>query len=101
MAARLELQALLVDLLGSSNVYFQPTSNHRLSYPCILYSIDGRPTEHADGAPYVYRVRYQVTYIGDDPDTDVPKKIAMLPMCSFDRTYTTNNLIHEVFNLFF
>jgi hypothetical protein len=101
MAERLELQTKLVELLGSDNVYFQPTSAHRLSYPCIVYSTDDRPVKRADNAVHVYSVRYQVTFISQDPDSDIPKKLALLPLCSFERTYTQENLIHEVFNLFF
>jgi hypothetical protein len=101
MAPRLELQALLVDLLESDNVHFQPPPTLLLSYPCILYRIDERQVQHADDRPYTHAVRYQVTHITRDPDSPTPEKIMMLPSCSFERAFTTENLYHEVFNLFF
>ena len=42
-----------------------------------------------------------ITFIGQDPDSGVPDKIAELPMCSFSRHYATSNLNHDVFTLFF
>lgn len=101
MAQRLELQALLVSLLGSSNVYFQPPPNIRMQYPCILYKRDYMAITYSDNKPYKHKKRYQVTYVDANPDSDVPDKLAALPLCAFDRMYTADNLNHDVFNLFF
>jgi hypothetical protein len=35
------------------------------------------------------------------PDSDLPHKIASLPKCSFDRHFVSDNLNHDVFNLYF
>ena len=101
MAPRQELQDLLVDLLGSDAVYFQPPTNVVLTYPCIVYKRDRAVTDFADNAPYAHRLRYQVTIIDRDPDSAIPGKIALLPLCLFDRFYTAENLNHDVFNIFF
>jgi hypothetical protein len=101
MAPRADLQAILEALLGSRNVYFQPPPTLQMKYPCIVYSRDSAVTNHADNNPYTYRKRYQVTAIGQDPDSDIPDKIAALPYCTFSRFYTADNLNHDVFNLFF
>lgn len=101
MAPRLELQALLVNILGSSNVYFQPPPSIQMQYPCIVYNRDYAATEFADDKPYMHRKRYQVTYISDDPDSEIPAKIAALPLCIFDRFYTADILNHDVYKLFF
>lgn len=101
MAPRLQLQAQLVTILGSSNVYFQPPSNLRMEYPCIVYRRDSATTEHADNKPYSYKKRYIVTHIARNPDSDIPEKIAELPTCVFDRFYTADNLNHDVYKLFF
>lgn len=45
--------------------------------------------------------RYQVTVIYRNPDSEIPSKIALLPMCSHERHYTKENLNHDVFNLYF
>jgi hypothetical protein len=101
MPSRLELQSLLLDLLGSSNVYFQPPSNVQMQYPAIVYKRDDIRTEFADNKPYKHKKRYQVTVMDRDPDSDIHEKVAALPLCSYDRSYTADNLNHDVFNLFF
>ena len=35
--SRLELHALLVELLGSTNVYYEPPETLKMSYPAIRY----------------------------------------------------------------
>jgi hypothetical protein len=101
MAQRLELQALLVTLLGSNNVYFQPPPTVKMQYPCIVYHRDSLNTNFADNTPYMYDTRYQVTVIDLNPDSDIHRKVAALPMCTYDRFYTADNLNHDVYNLFF
>lgn len=98
---RLELQTILKDILGSDNVYFQPPNGLQIKYPCIVYSRDDAKTEFANDKPYTYTKRYQVTVIDKNPDSDIPDKVALLPMCSFNRFFTADNLNHDVFTLFF
>lgn len=101
MAPRLDLQVLLVDLLGSSNVYFQPPPSVKMQYPCIVYKRDYEATEFAGDKPYAQRKRYQVTVIDPNPDSDIPSKVGALPLCVFDRHYTADNLNHDSYKLFF
>lgn len=101
MAPRSDLQTLLIDILGSGNVYFQPPPTVKMLYPCIVYRRDSAKVNFAGDRPYKYMTRYQVTVIDRDPDSDIPAKIAALPMCIFDRFYTADNLNHDVFKLFF
>lgn len=101
MALRPELQTLLVDILGSDNVYFQPPPTIKMTYPCIVYRRDYAETVFAENLPYKITKRYQVTVIDPNPDSDIPMKIAKLPMCVFDRFFTSDNLNHDVYNLFF
>jgi hypothetical protein len=101
MAPRLELQALLRSVLGSDNVYFQPPPTVTMQYPCIVYSRDDRDTRHANNQPYAHRIGYQVTVIDRNPDSLIPDKVADLPFCEFQRTYTADNLNHDVYKLFF
>lgn len=101
MAQRLELQDILVGILGTSHVYFQPPPNISMEYPCIVYRRDFKLTRFADDNPYMHKKRYQVTVIDRNPDSDIPDKISVLPMCTFDRFYVAENLNHDVFKLFF
>lgn len=99
MGQRTELDTLLKTIV--ENVYFQPPPTVMMRYPCILYRRDDKRTEFADNRPYKHCKRYQVTVIDADPDSEIPDKVAELPMCSFERHFTANNLNHDVFNLFF
>lgn len=101
MAERLQLQELLVAILGTSNVYFQPPPNTQMVYPCIVYRRDNVETEHADNKPYTHKTRYIVTVIDPSPDSAIPAMVGMLPTATFDRFYTADKLNHDVYKLFF
>lgn len=99
MGQRLELHQILLAM--TSNVYFQPPTNVRLQYPCIVYHRDFADTKFADDEPYNYTKRYQITIIDQDPDSEIPDKVAALPMSLFNRFFTADDLNHDVFNVYF
>lgn len=101
MGQRLDLQKILEEILDSKNVYFQPPANIKMKYPAIVYQMDSADTQFADNLPYTYTKRYQVTVIDRNPDSEIPDKIAMLPMCIFDRPFVSDGLHHWIFNLYF
>lgn len=101
MAQRLDLQELLVGLLGTTNVYFQPPPSFKMNYPCIVYNRDNLDMKYANNKPYKNKKRYQITVISSDPDNDISDKIETLPLCSFERFFTADDLNHYVYNLFF
>lgn len=101
MASRLELQTLLEELLGSGNVYFQPPETLKLQYPAIVYSRDNIENTHANDGVYMQSLRYSVTVIDKNPDSELPLKISQLPKCRHDRHFKSDNLNHNVFTLYF
>lgn len=101
MAPRLELQAILQERLGAPNVYFQPPPSLTLEFPCIVYSRSAMHTEFADNSLYLRKKRYQVTVIDKNPDSEIPDRVSELPLCSFDRFFSSNQMNHDVFSLFF
>lgn len=96
-------RAKLSEILHSlcDNVYFQPPENVKLKYPCIIYKERTADTVYADDYPYRFTKCYTVTYIDSNPDSTVPEKIAMLQMCREDNKFTSDNLNHTVFVLYF
>lgn len=98
---RLKIQALLEELLGSGNVYYQPPPNTKMQYPCIVYGRSYEKSQFAANNPYIVTKRYTVTVIDRNPDSEIPDKIAALPMCRFQRFFTADNLNHDVFDLYF
>lgn len=101
MGSRLDLHELLVEILGSRNVYFQPPANVVMEYPAIVYSRTDIENFHADNRVYAQSVAYQVTVIDKNPDSEYVKRISMLPLCMYDRHYTSDNLNHDVFTLYY
>lgn len=99
MGLRLDLHSELKTLLGSENVYFQPPPNFVMSYPCIVYEQNDIRSEFANNLPYKLTKQYSLSVIFSDPDSDLPVKLAKLPMCIFDRRFVSDNLIHFVFNI--
>ena len=101
MGQRTDLHAILVNILGSKFVYFQPPENLKMKYPCIVYQRVTGDTQFADNIPYIIKKRYQITVIDSNPDSPIPDKVAQLPYCVFDRHFTSGNLNHDVYNLYF
>lgn len=101
MGQREQLQTLLSGIPGVAKAYFQAPPADKMEYPCILYSIDNRDTSFANNTPYRSIKRYQVTVIDRDPDSLIPDVVAALPLSSFSRRFTADNLHHEVYNLYF
>lgn len=101
MRRRLQLQQLLVNILGSNNVYFQPPESFRMNYPCIVYERSSEDTKFADNKLYLHKKRYTITVIDKNPDSIIPDRIAELPLCKFNRHYKVDNLNHDVYNLYY
>ena len=101
MAPRLELQTKLEAVLGTNKVYFQPPASLTLTYPCIVYKRSGIKSLFGDNIPYSLSNEYTLTVIYKDPDSDLVDKVAQLPKCKLDRTFTNDNLYHAVFTIYF
>lgn len=102
MERRLKLQQVLKQIIkDDGEVHFQPPENIRLSYPCIIYSRDSAWTARANNELYSKYKRYKITVIDADPDSDIPDRLAALPMCSFAAHFTADGLNHDVYNLYF
>lgn len=101
MASRLNLQAMLEELLGSRNVYFQPPASVKMSYPAIVYSLNGFDKKLADDQCYMLQRSYQITYIDKSPDSPLVDKIASLPLCSFVQHFTMDNLNHYNYTIYY
>lgn len=101
MASRLKLHEEFCTILGTRNAYFQPPASKRLSYPAIVYDIADRKNLHANDAVYKQDVAYEVTVIDEDPDSEIAKKVSMMPKCRWNRAFKSDNLNHEVYTLYY
>ena len=96
--SRLDLSRIFHELCP--NVYFQPPESVKLKYPCIIYERRSGDTSFADDLPYTFNWSYTITVIDPNPDSELPEKVAMLPMCRVDRCFTSDNLNHTTFVLY-
>ena len=101
MRSRLDLHAKLVELLGSSNVYYQPPESLKMEYPAIRYSKSAISSRYADDVKYKNSNRYEIIVISKKPDHEAINKILELPYSSYDRHYASNNLNHDVITLYY
>lgn len=97
---RLALHELLCEKLGSRNVYFQPPESIKMKYPAIVYSRNRIKNTSADNIVYRQSVRYTITVIDRDPDSEIVERISQIPRIMFDRSYISDNLNHDTFTLF-
>ena len=99
MEKRLQLHSKLKAIVP--NVYFQAPSTNSMTYPCIRYSLAKKDTKYANNEKYMKTDRYTVTIIDENPDSKLPDKLEVFPLCQFDRTYAADDLNHWVYNLYF
>ena len=78
------LSKILHEILGSDYVYFDPPESQRIHYPCIIYQRSSGDTDFANNV-----------------SSRIMDKLAKLPMCTYDRHYTSDNLHHDIFNLYY
>lgn len=108
MASRQNLHRELTELFPNIKVYYQPPS--KLTYPCIIYDLDGVRSTKADDTLYKKDRRYVLTYYSLTPDPItkigndeclVEDVLLNLPYCSFDRHYKSDNIHHYVFTIYY
>ena len=99
---RIELHELLCSALGSRNVYFQPPESLKLKYPAIVYGLNNVRTLAANNKTnYKLDTSYKVTLIEHDPDSEIMLELLTIPKCKFDSHYVADNLIHNVFTIYY
>lgn len=100
MADRLELHSVLQELLGSSNVYYQPPESIKMQYDAIRYSKKAIDSKYANDRKYSMTDCYELIVISRLPDNPVIKKLLSLPYCSYDRHYVADNLHHDILTIY-
>lgn len=98
---RLDLDNAFRSILGSSNVYYRAPESTKMKYPAIKYKLSGMDEKHADNFNYLKTREYEVIHIGKDPDTNIiDTMLDRFDKCKFVRRYEQDNLIHDVFYLY-
>ena len=88
--------------LGIANVYFQPPSNMKIQYPCLVYKRVGWDETQADDQLYTAQPHYQLTWITKDPDSEMPLQLLKtFRMIRHASHFTSDYLYHDTFDLYF
>lgn len=102
MASWSDLRTDLIRITGLKNVYYQPPANVKMSYPCIRFKLESVDEMYASNRLYRTMVKYQIIYITNKVNDGI---ITLLPSelryCTFDRQYSSDNLYHYVFEVFY
>ena len=101
MPNRLELHEFLCGILGSRNVYYNPPESIKMSYPAIVYHLSNINNRYANNNVYLQNDAYIVTVISKESDIDCVRALSKLSKCKFDRQFSSNNLHHYVFTLYY
>ena len=101
---RRELSTKLREILGNNNVYFQPPPNTMIKYPCFIYNRSNPYNAQADDRSYLSVGHYSITYIDSDVEACIAMSTKLLGAfrhISVERTFTSDNLNHDVYNLYY
>ena len=100
MSNRIELHSELIQF--SANVYFQPPSDIRLKYPCIVYNKVTLAVEHANNKIYKNMQEYLITVMSTDPDYDVAEQITLhFPYASLGNVSVIEGLNQTTVTLYY
>ena len=98
---RMKLQTLLEEVLGSKQVYFQPPETIKMSYPAIVFSLEGIRNKKANDSNYLYNYKFNVNFITKSLiDDKTLNTLFALDYCTFDRSYKSDGLYHYVFTIY-
>lgn len=100
MGSRIALHNELLKFIP--NVYFQPPSNIKMVYPCIVYNKTGKNRHFADNVVYLSQQGYRLMVIESDPDSVIADNIEThFKHCLIDQYYTVDNLNHTTLSLYY
>lgn len=98
---RIEFHQKLVNIMDGNKVYYQPPASVIIKYPCIIYSRNNIENKYANDDVYCQNHSYTVIIIDRDPDSIYVDRLSKFPNAKFSRHYTSDNLNHDVFTIYF
>ena len=101
MSSRRDLHTILEGILGSHNVYFQPPESIKMNYPAIVYERYDIPNRSANNDVYLQAVKYKVTVIDTDPDSEIVLRMSKFRTAHFDKHYIIDGLNHDTFTIYY
>lgn len=98
---RSNFDAMLRRVSEIPNIYFQPPSNIRMQYPCIVYKRETINNRVSDNSVYNQHVYYQVTVIDQKPNSIYTDRISKIVNSRHIRNFETEGLNHDIFRIYY
>src|SRR5690606_31195887 len=74
-------------------LYYQPPSNGKMSYPCVVYHKTPKHKMFGNNGSYLSKQGYQLTVIDYDPDSMIADEMeSHFQHCSINQYLTVDNL---------
>lgn len=101
MATRIDLSNKFKEILGNSNVYFQPPESQKLKYDCIVFKDITPYTKRANNFVYILNHKYRATYITSNPKSPiVDRMLREFQMIDRVNDFITDGLYHYVYEIY-
>lgn len=87
-----------------NNFYFEPPSNHKINYPCVIYNRQHGIRFSADDGLYLHPQNYMIMVVSDDPDFNrkcSDKLLNDIPNSSLINCYSKNNLHYDILTIYY
>lgn len=88
--------SVLKEIVGD-NVYFNPPSNLKIQYPCVVYSINDILNKNADDEVYKQNIKYDCTLITKNVNDPLLKDLSKIKTFRYSRHYVVDSLHHYAF----
>lgn len=97
---RIQLHNELLEF--ADHVYFQPPSNLKLNYPCIIYNKTPSVKEYGNDHYYIKTQGYQLLVVDPDPDSLIADDLEdHFTYCAISQYFVSDNLNHTALNLYY
>ncbi len=99
---RIRFHSKLAEILPGWHLYYQPPENVKLIYPCVIYERSRFHQIRADNKRYRSIPCWSTTLIIKSPqNAPITQLIDGFQMCSFDRSFTSDNLNHYAYTIYY
>lgn len=84
-----------------AKIYYMPSGNIMLEYPCIVYEAKATEPAYAGNAVYSAGTRFQVSILSNLPGYSNKRKMFDLPRVVVTRntTFIQSDIVHDVFTV--
>lgn len=95
------LKRIIEESGTSTTLKYEKASNlNNFKYPLLMFKRSSYLSVRADNALYGMHEKFTVTHIQETNDDVLNKLLLTLPMCSHDKAFYVDNLLHNVFTIY-